>query len=209
LAWMPSTNDANEGALGSYRVAVRGRPSLSLHQYNSLAMYRRNDTQAFMDAILTQEDHAYIMREARKVDASGREALRRQEIVDFRIKIAEMHKEKALAAARKAVATRRALRKLPIVGRTQIISDLTIEKIHLQLNALRLRGVPDILPNSRYIRKPVKVEALETALRIYFQNADKYPLPPDPEADMDPTMVTVESNIVEDWADEEDAEMEE
>ncbi|KAF8202587.1 hypothetical protein K438DRAFT_1757917 [Mycena galopus ATCC 62051] len=93
LAWMPSTNDANEGALGSYRVAVRGKPSLTLHQYNSLAMYRRNDTQDFMDAVLTDEDHAFIMREARRVDASGAEALRRQEIVDFRIKTAEMHKE--------------------------------------------------------------------------------------------------------------------
>ncbi|KAJ7450654.1 hypothetical protein B0H11DRAFT_2330808, partial [Mycena galericulata] len=35
LAWMPSTNDANEGALGAYRVAVRGKPSLTLHQYNA------------------------------------------------------------------------------------------------------------------------------------------------------------------------------
>ncbi|KAJ7229547.1 hypothetical protein B0H12DRAFT_1240213 [Mycena haematopus] len=40
LAWMPSTNDANEGALGAYRVAVRGKPSLTLQQYNSQAMYR-------------------------------------------------------------------------------------------------------------------------------------------------------------------------
>ncbi|KAJ7101998.1 hypothetical protein C8R44DRAFT_843406, partial [Mycena epipterygia] len=148
LAWMPSTNDANEGALGSYRVAVRGKPSLTLHQYNSLAMYRRNDTQAFMDAVLTDDDHAYIMRAARRVDASGAEAQRRQEIVDFRVKTAEMHKNKAIAAARKALETRRELRRLPIVKRTQNIDDLTIAKIHLQLNALRLRGVPDILPNS-------------------------------------------------------------
>ncbi|KAJ7482108.1 hypothetical protein B0H11DRAFT_2232704 [Mycena galericulata] len=33
LAWMPSTNDANEGALGAYRVHIRGKPSLTLHQY--------------------------------------------------------------------------------------------------------------------------------------------------------------------------------
>jgi hypothetical protein len=74
LAWMPSTNDANEGALGGYHVAMRGKPSLTLHQYNSLTMYRRNNTQAFMDTVLTDEDHAYIMREARKVDSSGLEA---------------------------------------------------------------------------------------------------------------------------------------
>ncbi|KAJ7430216.1 hypothetical protein B0H11DRAFT_1676382, partial [Mycena galericulata] len=137
LAWMPSTNDANEGALGAYRVAIRGKPSLTLHQYNALAMYRRNDTQAFMDAVLTDEDHAYIMREARRVDASGEEARRRQEIVDFRIKTAEMRKKKAIAAARKALEIRRELRRLPIVSSTTNLGDLTIAKIHLQLNALR------------------------------------------------------------------------
>jgi hypothetical protein len=65
------------------------------------------------------------MREARRVDASGREALRRQEIVDFRLKTAQMHKEKALAAARKATAIRRELRKLTIVSREQSLSELS------------------------------------------------------------------------------------
>ncbi|KAJ7743197.1 hypothetical protein B0H16DRAFT_1727923 [Mycena metata] len=40
LAWMPSTNNANEGALGAYHVAIRGKPSLTLHQYNAQAMFR-------------------------------------------------------------------------------------------------------------------------------------------------------------------------
>ncbi|KAJ7664801.1 hypothetical protein B0H17DRAFT_850894, partial [Mycena rosella] len=81
LAWMPSTNDTNEGALGAYCVAVRGKPSLTLHQYNAQAMFRRNSTQDFMDAVLTPEDHAYIMREARCIDESGEERKRQQKIV--------------------------------------------------------------------------------------------------------------------------------
>ncbi|KAF8205788.1 hypothetical protein K438DRAFT_1579294 [Mycena galopus ATCC 62051] len=209
LAWMPSTNDANEGALGAYRVAVRGKPSLTLHQYNSLAMYRRNDTQDFMDAVFTEEDHAYIMREARRIDASGLERLRRQEIVDFRLRTAEMHKAKATAAARKALEIRRQLRKTPIVTRTTNLNDLTIPKIHLQLNALRLRGVPNILPNSRYSRKPAKLEALEAALRVYLSDPSEFPLPHDPEADMEPEALVIETAIVEDWGAEEDVEMEE
>ncbi|KAJ7701496.1 hypothetical protein B0H17DRAFT_1244250, partial [Mycena rosella] len=120
-------------------------------------MYRCNDTQDFMDAVLTNEDHAYIMHEARKIDSSGLEALWWQEIIDFRIRTAEMHKEKALAAARKAIVICRELRRLKIVSRTQTLDDLTIARIHLQLNELRLRGVPDILPNSRYPRKAGKV----------------------------------------------------
>ncbi|KAF7335877.1 hypothetical protein MSAN_02324700 [Mycena sanguinolenta] len=176
LAWMPSTNDANEGALGAYRVAVRGKPSLTLQQYNSLAMYRRNDTQNFMDAVLTDEDHAYIMREARKIDSDGLERLRRQEIVDFRLKTAVMQNAKAFAAARKALETRRQLRKLPMVTRTMDLHNLTIPKIHLQLNALRLRGVPNILPCSRYRVKATKLEALDPALRLYLPDPSKFSL---------------------------------
>jgi hypothetical protein len=48
-AWMPPTNDVNEGALGAFRVLMRRQPQLSSLQYNALAMYRQNDTQAFME----------------------------------------------------------------------------------------------------------------------------------------------------------------
>ncbi|KAH7903181.1 hypothetical protein BJ138DRAFT_1196105 [Hygrophoropsis aurantiaca] len=50
-AWMPSTNDANEGALGSMRLHARQKPVESLHQYNSQAMYRRNNTEALVSSI--------------------------------------------------------------------------------------------------------------------------------------------------------------
>ncbi len=36
LAWMPSTNDVNEGALGQFRVMIRRQPQLTLLQYNAL-----------------------------------------------------------------------------------------------------------------------------------------------------------------------------
>ncbi|THU79303.1 hypothetical protein K435DRAFT_621812, partial [Dendrothele bispora CBS 962.96] len=77
LAWMPSTNDANEGRLGHYRVTVRGKPTLTLHQYNAEAMYSQNNTLAFMNALFEGEDHCYIMQEARRIDGSGLEAKRR------------------------------------------------------------------------------------------------------------------------------------
>lgn len=35
LAWMPATNDVNEGALGAYRVYIRNRPSTTLLNYNA------------------------------------------------------------------------------------------------------------------------------------------------------------------------------
>ncbi|KAJ6542533.1 hypothetical protein DFH09DRAFT_855131, partial [Mycena vulgaris] len=95
LAWMPSTNDANEGTLGGYRVKMGQLPSLTLHQFN--AMYRQNGTQDFMDAVFTFDDHLYIMRKAREEDASGLEKKRKRALAEFRVKLATMRKEKEMA----------------------------------------------------------------------------------------------------------------
>jgi hypothetical protein len=60
-AWMSSTNNANEGTLGTMRVKMRGHPTLTLHQFNAEMMYRTNNTQTFMDAVFMLEDDLYIM----------------------------------------------------------------------------------------------------------------------------------------------------
>lgn len=52
LAWMPTTNDVNEGALGTKRLSSRNKPTLTLSQFNAMFMYRRNNTQSFMDMYL-------------------------------------------------------------------------------------------------------------------------------------------------------------
>ena len=46
---MPVTNDVNEGMLGSLRQFWCFNPRASLHIFNALAMYQRNDTQPFMN----------------------------------------------------------------------------------------------------------------------------------------------------------------
>ncbi|KAJ7029252.1 hypothetical protein C8F04DRAFT_905970, partial [Mycena alexandri] len=94
LAWMPATNDANEGSLGQLRVVMLDHPTLTLHQFNAAAMYNQNDTQDFMDALFEWPDHLYIMRLARKEDASGIERKRKAELAEFRIRLAAMKKAK-------------------------------------------------------------------------------------------------------------------
>ncbi len=39
LAWMPATNDENEGALGSFRRLMQNQPQLTLLNHNALAMF--------------------------------------------------------------------------------------------------------------------------------------------------------------------------
>ncbi|KAJ7021484.1 hypothetical protein C8F04DRAFT_1314480 [Mycena alexandri] len=202
-AWMPSTNDANEGGLGAYTVTVQGKPTLTLHQYNAQAMFRRNDTQDFMDATFTAEDHAYIMREARRIDASGEEAKMRARIVDFRLKTAAMQKDKALAKIRRAKELLKANLERELVPLAQMPT-LTVPKIVDQLNSYRARGVPNILAISKYKLKADKLAALEKAFEWYQLNGT---LPSVPEST--PVDIAPVPEVVDDWEVEEDAEMEE
>jgi len=59
-AWMPPTNDVNEGALGSYRVFIWKKPKTSMHMYNAIAQYSWNQTEAFMQQHFTEAEHAFI-----------------------------------------------------------------------------------------------------------------------------------------------------
>jgi hypothetical protein len=70
-AWMPATNDANEGVLGWMRRMLRERTQLSLLVANGIAMYRRNDTAQFVKTHFRDEDELYCMQEARKLDTNG------------------------------------------------------------------------------------------------------------------------------------------
>ncbi|KAJ6506249.1 hypothetical protein C8R47DRAFT_1209439 [Mycena vitilis] len=135
------------------------------------------------------------MREARKIDSDGLERLRCQAIVDFRIKTADMNKVKVVAAARKAVETRRQIRKVTIATRTSDLAECSSPS-----------------PCSEYFghaRKAAKLEVLEAALIVYLSNISNFPLPHDPEADMAPEASTNDVAVVDDWAAEEDNEMEE
>ncbi|KAJ7700437.1 hypothetical protein B0H17DRAFT_925361, partial [Mycena rosella] len=180
LAWMPATNDANEGSLGQYRVKMRNTPTLTLHQFNAAVMYNQNNTQDFMDALFEPPDHLYIVRLARKEDASGIERKRKAELADFRIRLATMRKEKEIAKRQKEIDDLRILVTLRLVSTVAEIYNtardlnLTVKKLHLQLDAFRLRGVPDIKANSNYARKADKQAALEVALRKFQLNPEKY-----------------------------------
>ena len=76
LAWMPATNDENEGALGSFRKLIRQQPQLTMQGYNGLAMFFRNNTQLFMEAKFTKdEDYKFLHKLVREM-GSGEQAWR-------------------------------------------------------------------------------------------------------------------------------------
>jgi hypothetical protein len=60
-AWMPPTNDVNEGALSAFCILIHHHPQLSLLQYNAQAMVFFNDTHKWMDENFELIDHKYVM----------------------------------------------------------------------------------------------------------------------------------------------------
>lgn len=53
--WMQTTNDLNEGALGSFQKAARDNGSISLLYYNRKTMYKLNDTAIYMQTLAPEE----------------------------------------------------------------------------------------------------------------------------------------------------------
>ena len=65
-AYMPTTNDPNEGQLGSLRQYSRKTSNFALHRYNALTMYKRNGTEAFLKKHSTPDLIQYIHKCARE-----------------------------------------------------------------------------------------------------------------------------------------------
>lgn len=62
-ASMPTSNDANEGMLDSWRQFSRAKPSLTASHFTDQIMFSQNNTQAFMDEMFVEEDHVHIHKE--------------------------------------------------------------------------------------------------------------------------------------------------
>lgn len=81
--WIPSaqtSNDHNEGALGTLRVGKRHAPNTTLHQHNARTVCGINETEKYIEHTLDSVDHAFFRKRARLVDASGLEGRQRQVI---------------------------------------------------------------------------------------------------------------------------------
>jgi hypothetical protein len=74
---MPTTNNENEGALGSFCKLIQQQPQLMMQAYNGLIMFFCNNTQLFMEAkFTTDEDYKFLHKLARKT-GSGEQAWRK------------------------------------------------------------------------------------------------------------------------------------
>ena len=101
-AWIKTTNDDNEGALGVLRVGSRRAPNMSNHQWNAREMHKKNQTKRYVHKILTHADLKYLCRKACERDSSQLEKMRRlrQAKADRDVVEAKREKDSARNAAK-------------------------------------------------------------------------------------------------------------
>jgi hypothetical protein len=166
---MPTTNDTNEGALGAFRVQLRNTPRLTAHQYNAQAMFRRNDTQAFMDATFSPLDHIFVIKKARELDRSDLEAKRRKAQVEFDLSIAQLKRDKDVEKKLEQITYLRNALKVGIVQTVDGVQRLTVKELDEQLDLLQKFSNIPCIPKTKKSRgwKENKQKLLKEAVLVY------------------------------------------
>jgi hypothetical protein len=163
LAWMPPTNDINEGALGAFRVLLRRQPQLTLLQYNAQALFHHNKTQAFMAKKFQPEDYKFVHKMARMADSQKLEQKRKQELVQHtqaknNARMAAIERKK-IKAAKKA----ERLAAIQLIFNKEDIKNLKGEKLKDQLQVFQKAGAP--------IPKGITTRTVVGQIRDALQNA--------------------------------------
>ena len=165
LAWMPSTNDVNEGALGQFRVMIRRQPQLTLLQYNAHTMFARNETATFMDEMFTEDTHKYVWELARQKDTSEKDRL--MDIVKLQEeKIAKKMAVKKKKSA-KAAELANCISQVVLQFSKREIVKLKGEKLRDQFDAFKREGAPFPKGVSRYSNIGVLKDVLKDAINEF------------------------------------------
>ena len=162
LAWMPATNDENEGALGSFRKLIQQQPQLTMQGYNGLAMFFRNNTQLFMEAKFTKdEDYKFLHKLARET-GSGEQAWR-QAGVDHRDDKQHRLLEKRKKRQDQAQKNAERIAGIAIILDKEIVSNLKGNSLMDQIKIFKEAGAPNLqqIPKLANDKRQALVDAVE------------------------------------------------
>ncbi|KAF8179523.1 hypothetical protein K438DRAFT_1977234 [Mycena galopus ATCC 62051] len=167
----PSTNDTNEGLLGMWRKFSRESPSSTVGHFTDQAMFRRNETQSFMDETMnTDEDHQFLRQEARRIDESSVEKARRAGLNAHKQQVVNERCDKDAEKAEKAREETARLTAIGIVIDLQEIEKMTDPKLKDQLELHRRRGDKEIPKKSHMKNKGERLAALLAAINCLEEN---------------------------------------
>lgn len=170
LAWMPATNDVNEGVLGSVRVFSRANPHGFLGLFNARFRYRRNNTEDFIKTYLSGDElQAFLRKEARKEDEMGLDRKRRREIAEQHETEAKAKKQKRDEWEARVRKREDKLRGLTIEFDRDRVQQTTVPELKNQLDKLRKlkNNALEIPANKDLAKKEDRKVALLSALDRY------------------------------------------
>ncbi|KAK7026961.1 hypothetical protein R3P38DRAFT_2527337, partial [Favolaschia claudopus] len=173
--YVPSTNDHNEGPLGSARVHIRYHPNSNPASFSALERYRRNNTEAFADKYITVEDLLHVMREVRKEDANGENAAFRKAVVEELESKARVHCEKVRVATEKKLEREANLRATGVERDRVKIKSMTVPQLKAQYDVYKLIVKDDIIRKTTLVsipRRQDKLDAVLAALDRYEANTN-------------------------------------
>jgi hypothetical protein len=154
LAWIPATNDVNEGILGSYRQFARFHPRATLHMFNGQATYQRNNTKAFIIKYFDEDDYKFLMKMCCELDASGVEEKRKEKTIKYNVEKTNQRKEKKKVDTKKQADEKSRLARVTLIFDNNVIEGLMGKALQDHLDAFRLFGAP--LPK---LKKDVRLVA--------------------------------------------------
>jgi hypothetical protein len=174
-AWMPPTNDVNEGALGSYRLFIRRKPTTSIHLYNVMAMCSRNGTEDFMLQNFQEEDYEHIRKVARFVDGQGLAKKQRKNITEQNQNAVQVKRDReAKAKQRQDDRIQHLTTVTQVTNVDDIGSHMTNSLLDEQLEIYR-RLVDGVPLASKVKAKPDKIIALKQAITSYMNKHPELP----------------------------------
>lgn len=152
MLWMPTTNDANEGALGEWRSFSRRFPTGSLGLFNAISTYRHNNTQDFIDNILCfEEDGAFLRREGREELDEKRDSKKRKAVAEEMVAEAEAKRLKSECSAERKRLRTEHLASLELITSAAELNRLTVTDLRDQL--AKYRQFDEIAKATTYLRK--------------------------------------------------------
>jgi len=129
---METTNDVNEGALGTLHITLCHAPRMSLAQFNARLKYKKNNTTTYMKKFLGKSAHRYLRRKARVLDASGAEKKRHLAQATYR-QLAQQHRvDDERKQKKREAATVKLAAVVPRLTEVKLVS-MKVSDIDLQL----------------------------------------------------------------------------
>lgn len=163
LAFMPCTNDANEGTLGMWRKFTHKKNGLTEFHFTEQSMFHRNDTQAFMDQHFSTEDYQFLIWQAREIDASGQEKKQCEIHRNHLKELAATHQRKLAEHLAKQAKREVELAGIDLVTDCDVIDKMICKALNDQLDLWR--KLDDEVPiKSKVPWHALKIEAVLEAL---------------------------------------------